>query len=103
MGKLAVAAVALFILSGCASNGGGYWHKPGATEQDFYQARAQCSSMSGPTPQIAYSGQQSGSFGAGYNQTSAMLGAARQRQIYADCMRGQGWQQMDDSRWKTSN
>lgn len=83
-------------LAGCATGSNMAWSNPNASQQEFYQASAQCQSMAGPGgQQIAGAGAGSGAFNRGfsqtYNQVSAINAQRRQRQIFEDCMRGFGW------------
>ena len=63
-------AVAVLALTGCSTNKGSSWVKPGASAQDFNMDRAQCNAQ-------AFSG------GGGNMMTIAI--------IQNQCLQGKGW------------
>lgn len=94
------AAIVLALAStvaGCATQSNLVWHKPGASQQEFYQAKAQCSSMSGPGGQqitpVYGTGFPAG-FMQGYNQAAAIQAQQQRQQIYNYCMMGHGYSLM---------
>lgn len=99
--RASIVSISLLLLAGCAnspgvSQGSG-WHKAGATSQEFYRARAECTAMAGPANNQIVTPQQTGygSFGSGFQQgwnaMSAANAAQSNQRIFADCMRGDGW------------
>lgn len=91
--------VVAFSLIGCASK---VWHKGGASTQEFYNDRAECSAMSGQgnyqinTPQMNSGGGFNGGFQQGWNNASAISAAGNQNRIFNDCMAGRGWSLQDE-------
>lgn len=92
-GTVALTLIAL-ALTGCANK---VWNKYGASQQEFYQDRAECSSMSGSgnhqinTPQQTKSGGFNGGFQQGWNMGAAISASGNQSRIFNDCMMGRGW------------
>ncbi|UTA78951.1 hypothetical protein J4377_13415 [Halomonas sp. XH26] len=99
--RSSVISVSLLLLVGCASSPGGSqdsgWHKAGATSQEFYRTRAECTAMAGPanhqimTPQQTGYGSLSSGFQQGWNAMSAANAAQTNQRVFEDCMRGGGW------------
>lgn len=87
-------AAALISLSGCANK---VWNKYGATQQEFYQDRAECLAMSGPgnyqinTPNQTGYGNFNSGFQQGWNSAAAIGAASASGRIFNDCMMGRGW------------
>lgn len=91
--------LAAFSLTGCANK---VWHKSGASTQEFYSDKAECSAMSGSgnhqinTPQMNSGGGFNDGFQQGWNNAAAIGAAGRQGRIFSDCMAGRGWSLQDE-------